>query len=200
MEPVEVLTWVVIIVFALTALITLGGIVESFTLIRVKEEYLHKLFPVLLLEIVAICIPIAGEELRCDDACMLEKIRNLDPSSELAKDILAMRRNFEGIFVTPEYRVEISFGDLSSRKEAKVCPQGPFYYENVAVFNKDRKAGTRVVAFSPEPQLCTEGNILRIEISRDWATAEFGLTDETVNTIEGWGRVIPPTTFSEHES
>jgi hypothetical protein len=191
-DPVQILTWVIIVVFALTALITLGGIVESFEFIQVKEEYLHKLFPVLLLEIVAICIPIAGEELRCDEACMFEKIKNLDPSSNLARDILEMRKNFEGIFVTPEYKIEISFGELSSPKEAKVCPQGPLYYEHVMVFNNDRNGGTNVIAFSPEPQLCTDSNMLRIEISQDWANKEFGLNDEVTGKIEGWGRIMPP--------
>lgn len=196
MEPIQALTWVVICVFALTALITIGGLVDSFKIIQVKDEYLHKLFTVLILEIIAVCIPLSAEAIkdsRCNDDCMLERIRALDRSSPLAEDILKLRNTFQGIFATPEYIVEISFAEFDSLKEAKVCPQSPLYLANVMLFSKDRKGGTVVIPLHPEPRLCTNSDILQVEINKQWADKEFGLTD-TSQKIKGWGRVIPPTT------
>lgn len=195
MEPIQVLTWVIICVFALTAIITLGGLVESFDAIRVKDEYLHKLFTVLILEIVAVCIPLGADAIkdsRCNDECMLERIKSLDASSPLAKNILELRNTFQGIFETPEYNIEISFGELDSLKAAKACPQGPFYMSNVMVFRKDRKGGTIVVPLSPAQHLCTDDGTYKIEISKQWASKGFGLTESTEN-IQGWGKVIPPS-------
>lgn len=195
MDPVQVLIWVVIVVFATTAIITLGGLVENFKYIQIKEEYLKKLFVALILEIIAVCIPLSSEairESRCGEDCMAERIANLDPTSKLAQRILEMRDTFSGIFKTPEYTAEISFDDFEHKDDAKVCPQTPLYRSNVMVFNQSRSGGVLVIPVKPDPNLCSNEKLYRIVISREWAEEEFKVIDHQ-EKLTGWCRVVPPT-------
>ena len=195
MEPIQVLTWVVIVVFSVTAIITLGGLVTNFKYIQVKEQYLKKLFVTLVLEIIVVCIPLSTDaikESRCGDDCLAEKIKNLNPSSDLAKSILDMRDTFSGIFKTPEYTVEISFDELETKDSAKVCPQSPLYRSNVMIFNKARSNGALVIPVKPAPRLCSDGDLYKIVISTELAANNFNLSDSSV-TLTGWGRVVPAT-------
>lgn len=195
MQPIEVLTWVIIVVFSLTALITLGALVENFKWIRIKEVYLKKLFFSLILEIVAVCIPLSADAIKqssCDRNCMISRINALEPSDPLAEDILKLRDTFSGIFKTPEYNVEISFEELPGKEIAKVCPSSPLYKANVMIFNKSRSGGALVVPVKPAPGLCVDNGPIKIAISKEWAKNDFHLSPDT-RKISGWGRVIPPS-------
>ncbi len=48
MDPINALAWIFIGVFLITAIITLGGILENFKFIEVKKEYLKLLVPAFL--------------------------------------------------------------------------------------------------------------------------------------------------------
>lgn len=59
MDPVSVIVWIFVAAFLSTAIITLCGIVENFTFIKVPDKYLKPLYVALLLEIVGASVTVA---------------------------------------------------------------------------------------------------------------------------------------------
>ena len=59
MEPISLIVWTYAIVFASTAAITLGGLIENFRLIKVKDEYMKGLYTALILEVIAGAVIVA---------------------------------------------------------------------------------------------------------------------------------------------
>jgi hypothetical protein len=56
MDPMSTLAWVVTVFFAITAGVTLLGIIESPRLIQLRPQYLKALFTALVLELVAVVV------------------------------------------------------------------------------------------------------------------------------------------------
>ena len=80
MDPVDVIIWIFVSVFLLTAIVTLGGIVDNFRFIQVADKYLKGLYVALLLEVVGASVAVAtgvlnkraGEELLGEPASVHE--------------------------------------------------------------------------------------------------------------------------------
>lgn len=60
MEPITVIVWTFVVVFVMTAIITIGGIVDNIKFIQVQDEYLKGLYIALLLEVVGASIAVAA--------------------------------------------------------------------------------------------------------------------------------------------
>ncbi|MBA1148279.1 hypothetical protein H0Z60_14580 [Ectothiorhodospiraceae bacterium WFHF3C12] len=66
MQPVEALVWIFVAVFLLTALLTLGGIVENMRFVNIPERYLKGLYAALLMQIATAGVAIAVDTLEED--------------------------------------------------------------------------------------------------------------------------------------
>lgn len=68
MEPISVIVWTYVSVFAATAFVTVGGVVEN-SPVKVREPYLRGLYATLILEVVAGAIVIASQALISQKDC-----------------------------------------------------------------------------------------------------------------------------------
>ena len=66
MEPITVIVWTYTAVFSMTAFVTIGGLIENFPFIKVKDQYMKGLYMTLILEIVGGAVAIAATTIRTE--------------------------------------------------------------------------------------------------------------------------------------
>ena len=71
MLPITVIVWTYTVVFSMTALITLGGLIENFPFIKVKDQYMRGLFRALILEIIGGAVVLAANAIATDGVLQL---------------------------------------------------------------------------------------------------------------------------------
>ncbi len=175
MEPVTVIVWIFVAVFLLTAVITLGGIVENVTFIKVPDKYLKGLYAALLLEIVGASITVGTGALNQNQEALkieLEKAKKeirvlrsqLNGTNSSVSDTPSMNDQSTKLYTGPPLS-ECKFGtiglnmSLQENVEREIChsnaPRGEISIEperningvtNILKWHVFDSTGTRPVA------------------------------------------------------
>ncbi len=154
MEPIQVIAWTYVAVFAITALLTLGGIVDTFTFIQIPEPYLRKLFYALILEIVVGGVAIgsnfltAGDLLSTEDSKALTdentRLREFNKNWKVANvKLMSEIVRLEQFQETQKNRFQESHRDKSQQLESELANMEKQYKDQTERFQKLQASFTR---------------------------------------------------------
>lgn len=104
LTPINLIIWTFAVTFVLTAIITIGGIVDNFRFITIDKKYLNYLFTALIIEVVSGSVAIAASYFERQQQVQLVNTENLPetlPSDAIRSIDLANRIQVE-FFYTGE--------------------------------------------------------------------------------------------------